>query len=116
MVNVKDGTTIAFGHIFAIAPVAVYEELPDGSTRKTDRTDGVKVTLACGDGMLVVKVPEELIGSTVQPIGTAVAWVVRSGYFSINGGGMATRYERDVNPGDLDAIHSTVNSKASASK
>lgn len=111
MVNVQDGTTIAVGHIFGVAPVFVYDEK---TKKRTGDTDGAKVTLSCGDGMLIVKVSEDDI-SVIEAPGTPVAWLIRSGYYSLDGGsGMSTRFVRPVNPGDLDALASIVNSKAAA--
>jgi hypothetical protein len=95
---VKDAPLILSGQIIALDLTSDYE---------TKAPTGAKVTILAGDGMTVVKLKLDALQAQKPIAGDAVVWYVRPVPYAMEGNsGMSVGFVRNVDMGDLDALHS----------
>lgn len=108
MAKVKDAETILVGS------VVVVEALRDFKTKQPDGT--AKVTVVTRDaGFAVVKLRADDLSAVKPVIGSAIAWVVRSGHWEKqDASGMSCAFVRVVTADDLDHASTTLRNGAKA--
>lgn len=101
MVNVRDAAVVVAGQVIDIEKLKNYD---------TQVFDGLKVTIATGDGTAVAKLSIDEAAEVAPVAFSSVAWLVRYGAYSNKERGsdaqVTCKFVGRLSPGELDRLAS----------